>query len=118
MLAMFPYFSGTYNASDCVAIERSLHGLTDWRRLGYELGLKNSSLNSIGKRHGNNVEKCKAAMLHSWLKTGKATNGKLVNALRRMGEDNVVDKLVKSKGTLNFKIVEYNHCFGHCSNRA
>ena len=98
MLSMFPYFSGTYNTSDYVAIERSLHGITDWRRLGDELGLKFRFLNSIGKRHGNNVLECKAAMLHLWLKTGKATNGELVNALRRMGEDNVADKLVKSEG--------------------
>ena len=90
------------DASQFVAIKRSLHGLTDWQGLGLQLGMNLPYLSTISKIYGNNMEICKTTMLHSWLKTGKATKGKLVDALRRMGEDSTADKLEESKGKLNF----------------
>ena len=105
MLALFPYFSGPFldNASDFVAIRRILCGLTNWLGLGLHLGMDLAFLESINKNCGNNVEKCKTALLHSWRKTRKATKGQLVGALRKMGEDSIADKLEKSIGTLNLK---------------
>ena len=52
-----------------------------------------SFLDSIDKDKGGDVEKCKTAMLHSWLKTGKATKSSLVTALREMGEECIADTL-------------------------
>ena len=91
-------------SSSFVAIKRSLRGLSDWMGLGLELGMDFAFLQSIIKSHGNDVEKCKTTMVHSWLKTGEGTKGKLVDALRRMGEENIADKLEKSKGTCTFNL--------------
>ena len=46
-------------------------------------------LDNIDKNQGGDVEKCKQAMLHSWLETGRATKSSLVAALTEMGEDSI-----------------------------
>ena len=88
-------FSGPFldDASDFVAVKRSLRWLTDWIGLGLRLGMDFAVLKRIAKSHSNKVEKCKTAMLHAWLKTGTATKDKLVTALRLMGEVSIVDKV-------------------------
>ena len=94
------FHSGPFldDSSDFVAITRSLRGLTDWLGLGLDLGMEFDFLQSIGRSHGNKVTECKSAMLHSWLKTGTATKSKLVDALRKMGEDFIADKVEYSMG--------------------
>ena len=72
-----------------------LRSISDWLELGLELGMEYSVLDSIDKDKGGDVEKCKAAMLHTWLGTGKATKDSLVDALREMGEDSIADKLLQ-----------------------
>ena len=52
-----------------------------------------SFLDSIDIAKSGDLEKCKAAMLHSWLVTGRATKSSLVAALTEMGEDSIVAKL-------------------------
>ena len=92
-----------HDPSDLAAIKRSLGGLTNWMDLGLALGMIFHDLKSINESHGNNVEKCKTAMLQSWLETGEATKRKLVGALRWMGADGIADNVEWSKGKLNFK---------------
>ena len=96
-------FSGSFlnNASHFVAIKNGLRGFTDWLGLGLQLGMELAVLKSIEKHHGNKVEKCKTALLHSWLQTGTATKRQLVDALREMDEDFIANKLESSIGTLN-----------------
>ena len=74
-------------------IRRRLHGLTDWQELGLELGMMYSLLDSIDINNGGDVERCKTAMLNSWLTTGNATKSSLVTALRSMGEYRIADSL-------------------------
>ena len=81
--------------SKLFAIVIKLRGLTDWQLLGLALGMEYSLLDSIDKDKGGDVEKCKTAMLHSWLGTGKATKSSLVDALRGMGEEGIADKLLQ-----------------------
>ena len=88
-------FHALLDASNLFAIKRSLRGLTDWQELGLALGIEYSLLDSIDNDKGGDVEKCKTAMLHSWLKTGKATKSSLVDALREMGEDSILSKLLQ-----------------------
>ena len=50
-------------------------------------------LDNINKNQGGDAEKCKTAMLHSWLETGKATKSSLVAALTEMDEDSIAAKI-------------------------
>ena len=52
-----------------------------------------SLLDSIDRDKGGDVEKCKTAMLHSWLETETATKSSLVAALTEMDEDSIAAKL-------------------------
>ena len=79
--------------SHLFAIKKSLRGLTDWQELGLALGMEYSLLDSIDRDKGGDVEKCKTAMLHSWLETGTATKSTLVAALAEMDEDSIAAKL-------------------------
>ena len=89
-LLLFPAFLDT---SHLFNIKRSLRGLTDWQELGLALGMEYSLLDNIDIGKGGDVEKCKTAMLHSWLETGRATKSSLLTALTEMGEDSIAAKL-------------------------
>ena len=52
-----------------------------WRRIGLELNLTYSDLKVI-KCNNESVEDCATAMLHQWLKSGRATKQALVEAVR------------------------------------
>ena len=56
--------------------------------MGYSL------LEDIDRDKGGDMEKCKAAMLHAWLRSGRATRSSLVEALGMMGEDEIAAKIV------------------------
>ena len=76
-----------------LAIKKSLRPLTDWQELGLALGMDFPFLDNINKNQGGDAEKCKAAMLHSWLETGKATKSSLVTALTEIDEDSIAAKI-------------------------
>ena len=86
-------FAVLLDTSHLLAIKKTLRGLTDWQELGLELGMEYSFLDSIDRDKGGDVEKCKTAMLNSWLGTGRATKSSLVAALTEMGEGSIVAKL-------------------------
>ena len=75
-------------------IKRSLLDITDWQGLGLELDMDDSLLEDIDRDKGGDVEKCKAAMLHAWLLSGRATKSSLVEALGLIGEDEIAAKIV------------------------
>ena len=75
-------------------ISRSLHNFKEWLALGLELGMDYSLLDDIDKEKGGDAERCKAAMLHSWLRSGRATKSTLVDALGIIGEDGIAAKIV------------------------
>ena len=75
-------------------ISRSLHNFKEWLALGLELGIDYSLLDDIDKVKGGDAEKYKAAMLHSWLQSGRATKSSLVDALGMIGEDDIAANLV------------------------
>ena len=78
-----------------------LESVTEYMRLGLELGLSYPELNKIRQEQGKKVEDCKKSLLHSWLKRtervdemGGANKPALVAALRRMGEHRVADSII------------------------
>ena len=75
-------------------VSRGLQGLTKWLVLGLELEMGYSLLDDIDRNKGGDAEKCKAAMLHAWLQSGRATKSSLVEALGMIGEDDIAAKIV------------------------
>ena len=73
-------------------IKTNLHDLTDWQRLGLAMGMDDSFLDNIDREKGDDTEKCKTAMLHSWLQSGRASKNSLVTALGDIGEDAIAAK--------------------------
>ena len=74
-------------------ISGSLHGLSKWEELGIELQIDYSLLDSIDRDNSGDAEKCKQAMLHCWLQSGRATKSSLVAALGEIGEDDMAAKI-------------------------
>ena len=73
-----------------VVILRELRELVDWQKLGMELGLEYSTLQSIEVSRQHNVDRCKADMIMAWLQgkdnthaQGGVTKKALVDALER-----------------------------------
>ena len=84
----------------------ALHNLTDWMNLGLELGLYYPTLEAIEKEKRGNISECKMKMLAMWLQRrdnvtqmGVPSWSVLVDALRRMGENDLADKII-SEGEL------------------
>ena len=78
-----------------------LESVTDYMRLGLELGLSYTLLNKTRQKQGKDVDDCKRSLLISWLKRvervgqmGGANKPGLVAALRRMGEHRVADSII------------------------
>ena len=74
-------------------IKSGLHDLTDWLKLGLELGMDHSFLDGIERDKGGNTGECKAVMLHAWLQSGRATKSSLVTAVRKIGEDDIAARI-------------------------
>ena len=77
-----------------------LINVTDYMRLGLELGLSYPLLVKIRQEQCRNVEDCKRSLLDSWLtgadrvnQMGGPNKPALVAALRRMGEHGVADTI-------------------------
>ena len=80
----------------------SLHGLTEWKRLGLALGLFYPTLESIEKDCDRNDD-CKMKMLAAWLRQQDSVSQKgvpswsvLQAALRRVGENELASRIVVS----------------------
>ena len=78
-----------------------LESVTEYMRLGLELGLSYVFLNTMRHEQGRKVEDCKRTLLHSWLERadrvdemGGTNKSALVAALRRMGEHRVADNII------------------------
>ena len=75
-------------------IKRSLCDLEDWQELGLEWDMDYSLLEDIDRDKGGDTKKCKVAMLHAWLQSGRATKSSLVEALGMIGKDEIAAKIV------------------------
>ena len=91
-------FSGS---SHVVVVMDWLESVTEYMRLGLELGLSYTLLKKIRQEQGRKVEDCKRTLLHSWLaradrvdEMGGTNKPALVSALRRMGEHRVADSII------------------------
>ena len=51
-----------------------------------------SCLDDIDRDKGGDAEKCKTAMLHAWLRSGKATKSSLVEAVGMIAKDELAGK--------------------------
>ena len=78
-----------------------MESVTEYMRLGMELGLSYALLNKIRQEQGRKVEDCKRTLLQSWLERadrvdemGGTNKPALVAALRRMGEHRVADSII------------------------
>ena len=81
----------------------ALKRVNNWQSLGLQLGLLYPTLQQIKKDAHENVEQCKTKMLAAWLKRqdnvlqiGVPSWSILQTALRRIGENDVADKVVTS----------------------
>ena len=70
-----------------------LDDIVEWKVLGLRLGLPFNDLEAI-KHNNPRVIDCKLAMLHQWLRTGRATRQSLVSALREMGENQLAYRVL------------------------
>ena len=75
--------------------------LTDWSMLGLQLGLCYPTLEKIENDHPNKTDKCKMKMLVAWLEQrdnvpqkGVPSWSVLRAALRRIGENELADKII------------------------
>ena len=87
--------------SHVVVVLDWLESVTEYMRLGLELGLSYTSLIMIRQEQGRKVKDCKRSLLHSWLESadrvdemGGTNKPALVAALRRMGEHRVADNII------------------------
>ena len=82
--------SDSSHLADLLGIVSSV---AQWRELGIYLGISYARLDEIrADEHG--VRSQRMAMLHEWLKGGKATRQALTIALRKMEENRLADQLV------------------------
>ena len=79
----------------------AVHDVTDWKRLGLQLGLHYPTLTSIEIYRHYKVDECKMDMLSAWLnqqdgvpQKGVPSWSVLRAALRRMGENELADKII------------------------
>ena len=86
-----------------VIVFRELDELTDWKRLGLQLGLKYSTLTEI-QANEPDTHHCKMAILHLWLnlrdnvkENGGATKAALVKALYKINENTIAHR-IETKG--------------------
>ena len=85
------------NEDDLVDIIDALEGsgftISKWHKLGLQLRILNSNLNTIETNYPKDVDRCLVECLVKWLKTGKATYTGLAEALKKMGEGAAADHI-------------------------
>ena len=86
--------------SDLLDVFMMVHTLTDWKLLGLQLGLHYSTLKKIKRDQHDVIDDCKMEMLSAWLQQqddvsqrGVPSWSALKNALRRMGENTIADRI-------------------------
>ena len=86
---------------DLFEVKMSLKCLIDWQSLGLALGLLYPTLEKIEIDHSNKTDKCKMKMLAAWLRQEDNVSQKgvpswsvLRAALRKMGENELADKII------------------------
>ena len=95
-----------------------LHDITDWRRLGLQLGLHYPTLTKIKSDLHDQTDDCKMEVLSAWLSLQDSVSQKgvpswqtLQAALRRMGENWLAEK-VKHDYLLMVSCEYIHHCGG------
>ena len=75
--------------------------LTDWSKLGLQLGLRYPTLEMITKEKRGDIGECKMKMLAAWLEQKDNVSQKgvpswsvLRTALRRIGANELADKII------------------------
>ena len=72
----------------------ALDSIVDWYLLGVKLELEDNELNTIGRNHRGDNERCKHEVLSRWLRSAKyLTWNAVVDALYLMGENNVAREI-------------------------
>ena len=90
-------YAGIYKLVD---VKNALKRVNDWQSLGLQLGLLYPTLEKIETDNNSKVEQCKTKMIAAWLKrqdnvpnVGVPTWSVLQRALRKIGENEVADRL-------------------------
>ena len=82
---------------------RSIDGVVkDWFRLGLELGIPPSVLETIEYDHRNDVEACKRKMVQQWLKQPCPLWCSLVEALNEIGLKYIASKISEKDSISKF----------------
>ena len=91
----------TVDADNHREVIEAVHELTDWRKLGVQLGLYYSTLEKIRSQQCDNIDDCKMDMLSTWLRQqddvsqrGVPSWSMLQAALRKMGENELASRIV------------------------
>ena len=86
---------------DLFEVKMFLKNLVDWQSLGLALGLLYPTLEMIAKEKHGDIGECKMKMLAAWLQQkdnvpqkGDPSWSVLQGALRRMGENELADKII------------------------
>ena len=86
---------------DLFEVKMFLKNLVDWQSLGLALGLLYPTLEMITKEKHGDIGECKMKMLAGWLQQWDNVSQKgvpswsvLQAALRRMGENELADKII------------------------
>ena len=93
-LLLYLHFAlGILYESDLNVLVEELGALHNkWRALGEALELSEKNLEAVGTQHSN-TEDCLQAILINWLPTLDATWDSVIDALRRVGEADVANRL-------------------------
>jgi len=93
------HFNLTTTAVTLPALMIRLKTLNDWQTFGIFLlpeANSNTMIENIALSNpGGNVNKCKTALLQSYLRSGEVSWQRVIYALDMMGEDNLADQLKK-----------------------
>ena len=88
--------------NDLVDLLTVIQDLVNWEKLGLQLGLLLSTLEIIYHERQGKINKCKIYMLSAWLKQQDNVSQKgvpswsvLKAALKRIGEHDIADKIVR-----------------------
>ena len=76
--------------------------VNEWRRLGLELGVPHSTLETIKYNHPTDVEACKMKMVEQWLKQPHPLWCSLVEALNEIGLKFIANQISENYSTSKF----------------
>ena len=76
--------------------------VNEWFRLGLELGVPPSTLETIKYNHPTDVEACKVKMVEQWLKQPGSQWYSLVEALNEIGLKYIANKIAEKYSNSKF----------------